>query len=76
MAAGVRRGDEWGLLAATMDGGYFNGYRAFQLRDVREVRWDTSFESRFKQRLPVFYRDGFAHALDKCLESGFLFFLE
>lgn len=48
----VALGDEWGLLAATMDGGYFNGYRAFQLRDVRQVRWDTSFESRFAPTQP------------------------
>ena len=48
----VALGDDWGLLAATLDGGYFDGYRAFRLSDVRHVRWDTSFESRFAPTQP------------------------
>ncbi len=48
----VALGDSWGLLAMTMDGGYFDGYRAFRLSDIRRARWDTSFESRFAATRP------------------------
>jgi len=45
-------GEQWCLLAATMDGGYFDGYRAFRLQDVERVRRDTSFEGRFARTQP------------------------
>lgn len=45
-------GEQWCLLAATMDGGYFDGYRAFRLKDVDRVRRDTSFEGRFARTRP------------------------
>lgn len=48
----VGLGKDWVLLAATMDGGYFDGYQAFRQRDIRRVRWDTSFESRFARTQP------------------------
>ncbi len=48
----VALGDDWGLLATTMAGGYFDGYRAFQLSDVRQVRWSAGFESRFAPTRP------------------------
>ena len=40
-------GDEWALLALTMDGGYFDGYMAFRLKDIDHVRSDPGFEGRF-----------------------------
>lgn len=45
-------GKKWILIAATMDGGYFDGYRAFRLNDVERVRRDTSFEGRFARTQP------------------------
>lgn len=45
-------GDKWALIAATMDGGYFDGYQAFRLKDVERVRRDTSFEGRFARTQP------------------------
>lgn len=45
-------GKKWGLVAATMDGGYFDGYQAFRLKDVDRVRRDTSFEGRFARTQP------------------------
>lgn len=48
----VRIGEKWALLAATMDGGYFDGHVAFRLKDVDRVRPDTSFEGRFARTQP------------------------
>lgn len=45
-------GQRWCLLAATMEGGYFDGYRAFRLKDVDRVRRDASFEGRFARTQP------------------------
>ncbi|OIH94484.1 hypothetical protein [Curtobacterium sp. MCBA15_001] len=39
-------GRKWVLLASTRDGGFFDGYAAIRITDVRRVRDDTSFESR------------------------------
>lgn len=48
----VGMGKDLILLAATIDGGYFDGYQAFRQRDIRRVRWNTSFESRFARTQP------------------------
>ncbi len=40
-------GKEWVLLAATMDGGYFDGYQAVRLKDVERIRRDETFQARF-----------------------------
>jgi hypothetical protein len=48
----VAVGSKWVLVSQTMDGGYFDGYVAFRLRDVRSVARDRSFESRFAATRP------------------------
>jgi hypothetical protein len=45
-------GNEWALLALTMDGGYFDGYMAFRLKDIDHVRIDPGFEGRFARTQP------------------------
>lgn len=40
-------GRKWVLVAKTMDGGYFDGYVAIRVRDVRRVTRDRSFEGVF-----------------------------
>ena len=45
-------GDEWALLALTMEGGYFDGYMAFRLKDVDRIRNDSTFEGRFARTQP------------------------
>lgn len=42
-------GRKWVLLAHIADGGFFDGQIAFRLRDLRDVRDSTSFESRAAQ---------------------------
>jgi hypothetical protein len=45
-------GEEWALLALTIDGGYFDGYMAFRLKDLARVRRDSGFEGRFARTQP------------------------
>lgn len=45
-------GNKWVLVAKTMDGGYFDGYAAIRLRDVRRVTRDRSFASAFARTQP------------------------
>jgi hypothetical protein len=45
-------GDEWALLSLTMDGGYFDGYMVFRLKDIDHVRNDSGFEGRFARTQP------------------------
>jgi hypothetical protein len=45
-------GQKWSLLAATLNGGYFDGYRAFRLKDVDRVRRGKSFGGRFARTQP------------------------
>lgn len=45
-------GSKWVLVAQTMDGGYFDGYVAFRLRDVTSVTRDRTFEGRFAATQP------------------------
>jgi hypothetical protein len=40
----VAVGDEWALLAQSSDGGFFNGYVAFRLSDVKRIKPDKTFE--------------------------------
>lgn len=45
-------GDEWALMAQSSDGGFFNGYVAFRVRDVTRINRDTSFETTFAKTQP------------------------
>jgi len=45
-------GRKWALVAATMDGGYFDGFVAFRIRDVQRIRKDRSFEGAFAKTRP------------------------
>lgn len=45
-------GRDWVLLAATMDGGYFDGYAAIRISDVKSLRPDASFQSGFSKTQP------------------------
>jgi hypothetical protein len=49
-------GRKWALLARTTDGGHADDHIAFRLRDIKAVRWDTSFESRAAKMLPSWPR--------------------
>lgn len=51
-ASFVGLGEKWGLIARTLDGGYFDGYSAFRLKDVGRVHRDTTFQSRFARTQP------------------------
>lgn len=48
----VSVGRKWAVLARTMDGGYFDGYVAFRIRDVKKVTPDRSFQSTFSRSQP------------------------
>ena len=45
-------GDDWVLLSKVMDGGYFDGYAAIRIADIKNVDVDKSFQSRFAQTRP------------------------
>ena len=45
-------GKKWGLLAATMEGGYFDGHQAFLLKGVERIRRDKSFQATFARTQP------------------------
>jgi len=45
-------GEEWALLARSSDGGFFNGYVAFRVRDVKRIRRDKTFETTFAKTQP------------------------
>lgn len=40
-------GDEWALMAQTSDGGFFNGYDASRISDVKRISRDESFQAAF-----------------------------
>jgi len=48
----VAVGDEWALMAQSFDGGFFNGYVAFRLGDVKRIKRDKSFETAFAKTQP------------------------
>jgi len=45
-------GEKWSLLAQISDGGFFDGFVAFRLRDVERVRKVKSFESAYAMTRP------------------------
>ncbi|MFF3027141.1 hypothetical protein [Microbacterium sp. NPDC057944] len=45
-------GKKWVLLARTADGGFFDGYAAVRVSDIRKVGRDKSFEGLFAQTRP------------------------
>ncbi|MGG5257204.1 hypothetical protein [Phycicoccus avicenniae] len=48
----VAVGEAWGVMHATTEGGYFDGYSAFRLRDVKKVRVLTDvFAAEFARTL-------------------------
>lgn len=48
----VAIGDEWVLMAQSSDGGFFNGYVAFRLSDVKRINRDKTFETSFAKTQP------------------------
>ena len=48
----VAVGDKWALLAQSSDGGFFNGYVAFRLRDVKRIDRDKTFQTAFAKTQP------------------------
>ncbi|BDV31945.1 hypothetical protein [Microbacterium terricola] len=48
----VAVGAKWALIALTLDGGYFDGHELVRIKNVRKVRHNRSFESRFSRTLP------------------------
>jgi hypothetical protein len=48
----VALGDEWVLMAQSSDGGYFNGWVAFRLSDVKRINRDKTFETAFAKTQP------------------------
>ena len=48
----VQVGEKWVLMAQSSDGGFFNGYVAFRIRDVRRLRSDRTFETTFAMFQP------------------------
>jgi hypothetical protein len=48
----VAVGDEWALMAQSSDGGFFNGYVAFRLSDVKRITRDKTFETAFAKTRP------------------------
>jgi len=45
-------GAKWALVARLMDGGYFDGFSAIRLRDIRDVDRDRSFQGSFARTQP------------------------
>lgn len=48
----VAVGTNWVLLSRTMEGGYFDGHAAIRVRDIKQVRLDTSFQPQFAKTQP------------------------
>jgi hypothetical protein len=48
----VAVGDKWALMAQSSDGGFFNGYVALRLSDVKWINRDTTFETAFAKTQP------------------------
>jgi hypothetical protein len=45
-------GERWALMARTSDGGFFNGFVAFRIRDVTRIKKDRTFETEFAKTQP------------------------
>lgn len=48
----VAVGGKWALMAQSSDGGFFNGYIAFRLCDVKKISRDKTFETAFAKTQP------------------------
>lgn len=48
----VAVGEKWALMAQSSDGGFFNGYVAFRLSDVKRITRDKTFETAFAKTQP------------------------
>jgi hypothetical protein len=48
----LKVGNEWALMAQTSDGGFFDGYVAFRIADVKRVDRDRTFETTFAKAQP------------------------
>lgn len=50
----VAVGESWGVIQGTREGGYFDGYSAFRLKDIKKVRVCTNdFANQFSRTLPT-----------------------
>lgn len=50
----VAVGEQWGVIQATRDSGYFDGYAAFRLKDVKKLRTRLAdFGAEFARTLPT-----------------------
>jgi hypothetical protein len=45
-------GEKWVVIAQTWDGGFFDGYVAFRLSDVKRINKDKTFETTFAKTQP------------------------
>ncbi|TFC05047.1 hypothetical protein E3O42_04115 [Cryobacterium adonitolivorans] len=45
-------GKRWALVARSSDGGFFDGYIAFRIRDVKRIKPDRTFESAYARTRP------------------------
>jgi len=48
----VAVGEEWALIAQSSDGGFFNGFIAFRVSDVKRIKCDRTFETAFAKTQP------------------------
>ncbi|QHC56748.1 hypothetical protein [Rathayibacter tanaceti] len=48
----IGTGRKWALLAATMTGGFFDGYVAVRLKEIERARPNRSWEARFSRTRP------------------------
>ncbi len=49
----VAIGERWAVIQATLEGGYFDGYSAFRLKDLVAVKRQTGFGGDFARTLPT-----------------------
>jgi hypothetical protein len=48
----IQVGKQWVLLAQTSDGGYSNGYVAFRIGDIKKIKRDRTFQTKYAQAQP------------------------
>ncbi|HMH57805.1 MAG TPA: hypothetical protein VK537_01360, partial [Galbitalea sp.] len=56
-------GEQWALMARTSDGGFFNGFVAFRIRDVTRIKKDRTFETEFAKTRPE-WPPAYPHDID------------
>ncbi len=50
----VAVGESWGIIQGTREGGYFDGYSAFRLKDIKKIRkCESNFAAKFSRTLPT-----------------------